>query len=71
MAERKWTDLERKIRWFFKNCGEYINSETLDLILISKWDNPREKLVFEEGSVENKYQDILALAKKLGNLESK
>ena len=71
MSERRWTDLERKIRWFFETCDEYMNLEAFELIIIAKWNNKRDKLVFEEGEVKNKYHDIVALANKLKNLESK
>ena len=70
-TDRKWTNLERKIRWFFKTCDEYMNLEALELIIEAKWNNEHTKLTFDEGLVKNKYQDIVVLANKLKNLESK
>lgn len=71
LADRKWTDLERRMRWFFENCGPYIDSEMLDLLIFAKWNNMRDKLQFEVQEEGVKFKDILALAKKLEKLQSK
>ncbi len=71
LYERKWTDLERRIRWFFINCGDFIDLDVLELIIMAKWNQMRDKLVFEMSEEGPKFQDILALAKKLEKLQSK
>lgn len=71
MSERKWTDLERRIRWFFKNCEDWINGEVLDLIVEANWNRMRDKLVFSIEPNSPKFANIVELAKKINNLESK
>lgn len=71
MAERKWTDLERRIRWYFKHCENYINIDVLDLLIEAKWNNMRDKLQFSIDPDSPKFQDIRALANKIAKLQSK
>lgn len=58
MSKNRITDLERRIRWFFKYCAPEIDVEWFELILDAEWNDMKDKLVLDPIKLKKVFSDI-------------
>lgn len=64
MKEKKMTDLERRLRWFYRVIADMIDLSDLEVILLADWNAERTKLVLEPDKFKSVGIDLLSWSKK-------